>query len=85
INIAYTGGYEFVFQRSLAYLFGVSLIFLSYGEQESSLGKKILAIFLFMISLIVLGYPALMADYLNSRLFYVDPLKLQDYIFGTIA
>jgi TRAP-type uncharacterized transport system fused permease subunit len=33
----------------------------------------------------VLGYPALMADYLNSRLFYVDPLKMQDYIFGTIA
>ena len=85
INIAYTGGYEFVFQRSIAYLFGVSLIFLSYGERERSFRKKILAIFLFILSLIVLGYPAVMADYLNSRLFYVDPLKLQDYIFGTIA
>lgn len=85
INIAYTGGYEFVFQRSLAYLFGVSLIFLTFGVKESSLGKKILSILLFIVSIVVLGYPALMADYLNSRLFYVDPLKMQDYIFGTIA
>jgi len=85
LNIAYTGGYEFVFQRSLSYLFGVALILLVYREQENSFGGKLFAILLFMAAIASIGYPVLMSEYMNSRLFYVDPLKTEDYILGTIA
>ena len=32
-----------------------------------------------------LGYPAIATDYFNSRLYYVDPLKVEDYVLGSIA
>jgi TRAP transporter 4TM/12TM fusion protein len=83
LNIAYTGGYEFVFQRSLAFLFGMSLIFLT--SQTNNLISKSVSFFLFLLTIISIGYPVLMTDYLNSRLFYVDPLKIEDYILGSIA
>ncbi len=83
--VAYTGGFEFVFQRSLSYLFGASLIILVYRHSERTLLGKGTSLLLFVLVVVAIGYPVLDTDYLNGRLFYVDPLRTVDYVLGPIA
>ena len=85
LNIAWTGGYEFVFQRALSFLFGVALVFLVYRHGERTLWSKLWTAVLSVLTLLALGYPVLETEYFNSRLYYVDPLKIEDYILGSIA
>ena len=85
LNIAWTGGYEFVFQRSLSFLFGVALVLLVYRHGERTLWGRLWTVVLCLLALLALGYPVLATDYFNSRLYYVDPLKTEDYILGSIA
>ncbi|MBO23548.1 MAG: permease, partial [Rhodospirillaceae bacterium] len=85
LNIAWTGGYEFVFQRSLSFLFGMALVFLVYRHSDNTIWGKLGTAALFILTLLAIGYPVLETDYLNSRLYYVDPLKTQDYILGSLA
>ena len=85
IVIAYTGGYELIFQRGTSYLFGLTLIFLIFrGSGHGKLSWLITAALVVSVILSI-GYPVTSATYFNSRLFYVDPLRLEDYILGTIA
>jgi len=85
LNIAYTGGYEFVFQRSLSFLFGITLIILVYRHSDQTVWGKLLTALLFVLAVLSIGYPVIETDYLNGRLFYVDPLKAEDFILGSIA
>lgn len=85
LNIAWTGGYEFVFQRSLSFLFGVILVLLVYRHEEKSILGKLGTGALCVLTVFALGYPAIATDYFNSRLYYVDPLKVEDYVMGSIA
>ena len=82
LNIAYTGGYEFVFQRSLSFLFGITLIILVYRHSDQTVWGKLLTALLFVLAVLSIGYPVIETDYLNGRLFYVDPLKTKDFILG---
>ena len=85
INIAWTGGYEFIFQRSLSFLFGVVLVLLVHRPKDGSLRSTILTTLLVLVAIPAIGYPVMEADYMNARLTYVDPLKSQDYVFGIVA
>ena len=85
LNIAWTGGYEFVFQRSLSFLFGVILVLLVYRHEEKTIFGKLGTGALCVLTVFALGYPAIATDYFNSRLYYVDPLKVEDYVLGSIA
>ena len=85
LNIAWTGGYEFVFQRSLSFLFGVILVLLVYRHEEKTILGKLGTGALCVLTVFALGYPAIATDYFNSRLYYVDPLKVEDYVLGSIA
>ena len=85
LNIAWTGGYEFVFQRSLSFLFGVILVLLVYRHKEKTILGKLGTGTLCVLTVFALGYPTIATDYFNSRLYYVDPLKVEDYVLGSIA
>ena len=85
LNIAWTGGYEFVFQRSLSFLFGVVLVVLVYRPKDGSVFSNASTVILFVLAILAIGYPVVETDYLNGRLFYVDPLKPQDFVLGSIA
>ena len=85
LNIAWTGGYEFVFQRSLSFLFGVILVLLVYRHEEKTILGKLGTGTLCVLTVFALGYPTIATDYFNSRLYYVDPLKVEDYVLGSIA
>ena len=85
LNIAWTGGYEFVFQRSLSFLFGVVLVILVYRPKDGSIFSNASTVILFVLAILAIGYPVMETDYLNGRLFYVDPLRPQDFVLGSIA
>ena len=71
VQVAYSGGYEPIFQRALSFLFGMILIFLIFpiskseeGESDSAFGRKTSPFFYISIVLLVLvilsiGYPIL--------------------------
>ena len=55
LNIAWTGGYEFVFQRSLSFLFGVALVLLVYRHGERTLWGRLWTVILCLLALLALG------------------------------
>ncbi len=75
VQVAYSGGYEPIFQRALSYLFGMTLIFLVFpirkskeGESDSAFGRTTSPFFYISIALLVLvilsiGYPILFTEY----------------------
>ena len=85
VVIAYTGGYELIFQRGTSYLFGLTLIFLVFRENGGTKYDGLITAVLVGCVVLSIGYPVTNATYFNARLFYVDPLRLEDYILGTIA
>jgi TRAP transporter 4TM/12TM fusion protein len=85
IIIAYTGGYELIFQRGTTYIFGLTLIFLVFRRKGGSKLDFLINSVLVLAVILSIGYPITNATYFNARLFYVDPLKLEDYLLGTIA
>jgi TRAP transporter 4TM/12TM fusion protein len=85
IVIAYTGGYELIFQRGTSYLFGLTLIFLVFRGKERGKYNGLITAVLVGSVVLSIGYPVTNATYFNARLFYVDPLKPEDYVLGIIA
>ena len=85
IHIAYTGGYESTFQRTVTYLFGMSLVFLVFRDRDEKGWRFAWSAILFCATVAALAYPILNLDYFLGRLFLVDPIRIEDYIFGTIA
>ena len=82
LMIAYNGGYEPLYQRTLTYIFGLSLIFLVYPVNRPAPQRFIIDGVLFVLAIISVGYPVLYTDYFLERLYYVDPLMPIDYILG---
>jgi len=82
IQIAYTGGYEPLFQRALSYLFGLTLIFLVYRRPSGGGWGAILAPIPILLAAVSAYYPIWGIDYFLNRLYYVDPLRTADYILG---
>jgi len=85
IYIAYTGGYEPIFQRALSYLFGLSLIFLVYRDSSDRPINRVTTAMLFLLAVVAIGYPIVQNDYILDRLYYVDPLRIEDIVLGCIA
>jgi len=85
IHIAYTGGYESTFQRTVTYLFGMSLVFLVFRDRHEKGWRLAISVILFFATVAALSYPILNLDYFLGRLFLVDPIRTEDFIFGTIA
>ena len=85
IHLAFTGGYESTFQRSVTYLFGLPLIFLVFRDRSETGLKLVYSLFLFTLASSCFAYVILNIDYLLGRLFLVDPIRPADYFFGTCA
>jgi TRAP transporter 4TM/12TM fusion protein len=85
IHIAYTGGYESTFQRTVTYLFGMSLVFLVFRDRNEKGWRLGVSVILFFATVAALSYPIFSLDYFLGRLFLVDPIRTEDFIFGTIA
>ena len=83
--IAYNGGYEPLYQRTLTYIFGLSLIFLVYPVNRPLPQRLVIDGILFALAVISVGYPVLFTDYFLDRLAYVDPLMPIDLILGVIV
>lgn len=85
IHIAYTGGYESTFQRTVTYLLGMSLVFLVFRDRNEKGWRLGISVILFFATVAALSYPIFNLDYFLGRLFLVDPIRTEDFIFGTIA
>ena len=86
LNIAFTGGYEPLFQRSLSLLFALVLIFLIYLRPVPALGRHLnaaLAGALVLLAILSVGYVLFQRDYFLDRFPYIHPLRWTDLIFGT--
>ena len=60
IHIAWTGGYEPNFQRSLSYFFGLALIFLVYRNENEQPINWLLTGALFLLAVVSIGVLILM-------------------------
>lgn len=86
LHLAWTGGYEPIFQRALSYLFGLTLIILVYRQgSDDKPGSWLITGALFLAAIAAIGYPVLESGYFLDRLYYVDPLKTIDLILGSVA
>ncbi len=83
IQVAYTGGYEPLYQRALSYLFGMALIFIVYRRPAGGGWRAAAAAAVFLLAVASVAYPILNIDYFLDRLYYVDPLTPLDLILGT--
>ncbi len=82
IQIAYTGGYEPLFQRALSYLFGLTLIFLMYRRPAGGGWRAAIVVAPILLAVVSAFYPIWEIEYFLNRLYYVDPLRLTDYVLG---
>ncbi len=85
IHLAFTGGYESTFQRSVTYLFGLPLIFLVFRDRTETGLRLAYSLLLFALAASCFLYVLINIDYLLGRLYLVDPIKPADYFFGTCA
>jgi len=82
VQIAYTGGYEPLFQRALSYLFGLTLIFILHRRPTGGGWGAVLAAIPILLAVVSAGYPIWEIEYFLDRLYYVDPLRSADYVLG---
>lgn len=85
IQIAYTGGYEPLYQRALSYLFGMSLIFIVYRKPAGGGWRAVVTAAICLLTVASISYPILYTDYFLDRLYYVDPLEPIDLFLGTVV
>jgi TRAP transporter 4TM/12TM fusion protein len=83
IWIAYSGGYEPIYQRSLSYFFGLTLIFLVYAPSDG--WRRYFSIVLAVISAVVLLYTVDSSWRFVRRLQFVNELPLVDIVAGTVV
>ncbi len=85
IQVAYTGGYEPLYQRALSYLFGMTLIFIIYRKPAGGGWRAVVAAAVCLLVVVSIAYPILFTDYFLDRLYYVDPLEPIDLFLGTVV
>jgi TRAP transporter 4TM/12TM fusion protein len=83
LHIAYTGGYEPLYQRSLSYLFGLTLVFLIYAPDHG--WRRYLSFALALLSVVVLYYTVESSWRFVRRLQFVNALPTMDIVAGTIV
>ena len=71
LHLAFGGGYESTFQRTVTYLFGMSLIFLVFRDRDETGWRAGLSAFLFIAAVAAFAYPILNLDYFLHRFFLV--------------
>ena len=81
IRIAYTGGFEPIFQRSMSYAFGLTLIFLVYAPESG--WRRYLSFALAILSVVVLAYTVDHSWRFARRMRFIDPLPPIDLAMGT--
>ena len=87
-HIAYAGGYEPLYQRTISYLFAAALIFLIHrGTWEDRWGPwgKLLSAMVFLLSVTSVGWVLWNYDRYIDRFPYVHPPTALDLFFGTAA
>lgn len=82
LQIAYTGGYEPLYQRALSYLFGLTLIFLVYRRPVGGGWRAAVVVATILLALASTAYPIWEIRYFLDRLYYVDALKGIDFFLG---
>lgn len=85
LEIAYTGGYEALHQRSVTYIMGIALIYMIYREPKGGLWQNIVSGILFALAVSSVGYVVFQNDYFLGRIPLVDPLRPMDMVFGSIC
>ena len=83
IQVAYTGGYEPLYQRAFSYLFGMSLIFIIHRKPAGGGWRAVVSAAVCLLAVASIAYPILFTDYFLDRLYYVDPLEPMDLFLGT--
>lgn len=81
--IAYSGGYEPVYQRSTSYMFGLTLIFLIYVPEDG--WRRYLGFALAVLAAGVLYYTAENSMYFVRRMRFVEAVRPIDIVAGTIV
>ena len=81
LTIAWTGGYEALYQRSLSFLFGITLIFLVYPGKTP--WRRRASYLLAIVSFALLAYTVDSSWEFVRRLKYIKPLPLIDVLAGT--
>ena len=81
IMVAWTGGYEALYQRSFSYLFGITLIFLVYPG--SGRWQRWLSIVLAVVAFSLLAYTVDQSWDFVRRLKFIKPMPLMDVVAGT--
>lgn len=85
LEIAYTGGHEALFQRTVTYLMGFALIFLVYREPSGGLWQNIVSGIIFVLALSSVAYAIYQNQYFLNRLPLVDPITPYDFFFGSVC
>ncbi len=85
IHVAYTGGYEPLYQRALSYLFGMTLIFIIYRKPAGGGWRAVVSTAVLLLAVVSIAYPTLRIDYFLNRLHFVEPLEPLDLILGTVV
>ncbi len=83
LRIAYTGGFEPIFQRSMSYAFGLTLVFLIYAPESG--WRRYLSFGLAILSVVVLAYTVDNSWRFARRMRFIDPLPPIDLIMGTVV
>ena len=83
IWIAYSGGYEPVYQRSMSYFYGLTLIFLIYVPESG--WRRYLGFALAVVAAVVLYYTAESSMRFVRRMRFVEPLPPLDIVAGTVV
>jgi len=85
IHLAFSGGYESTFQRTVTYLIGMSLVFLVFRDRNETGWRFGLSAVIFILAVAAFAYPVLNLDYFLGRMFLVDPVRPADLFFGSVA
>ena len=88
IHIAYSGGYEPMYQRCVSYLFAVTMIYLIHPGRAAAKGRPggvILWVGTLVLAVASVGWLLWNYDYFLERFPYVDPPTRTDLFFGTAA
>lgn len=85
LEIAYTGGHEALFQRTVTYLMGITLIYIIYRQPKGGLWQDTVSVVLVALAISSAVYAIYQNQYFLNRLPLVDPLTPYDFFFGAVC
>jgi TRAP transporter 4TM/12TM fusion protein len=85
LEIAYTGGHEGLFQRTVTYLMGFAMIFIVYRSPKGGLWQNIVSGIIFTLAISSVAYAIYQNQYFLNRLPLVDPITPYDFFFGSVC